>query len=113
MRGSRLFQYRLALALGMTRRQLLQSMSARELAEWQIYYLVEPWGAVRQDHRFGVLADIFMKIMGATPKKKFDPFNLMPRGDLKILARTNNKKVPPKKKHWSELLKIVQGMTGK
>ena len=34
----------MALALGMTHRQLLESCDAEELAEWESFWLIEPWG---------------------------------------------------------------------
>jgi hypothetical protein len=34
----------LALALGKTHRQLLEECDADELAEWEAYWLIEPWG---------------------------------------------------------------------
>lgn len=34
----------MALALGKTHRQLLEECDAEELAEWEAYWLIEPWG---------------------------------------------------------------------
>jgi hypothetical protein len=45
----------LALSLGRTVAELLDSISSRELSEWQVYYDMQPWGDVRADHRHGIL----------------------------------------------------------
>jgi len=52
----RRFAFRLALALGCTVRELLARLTAAELAEWQAFYRLEPWGDVRADLRAGHIA---------------------------------------------------------
>lgn len=46
-----MFLFRLALALGMTVKQLLQNIGARELEEWMAFYEIEPWGYVPEESR--------------------------------------------------------------
>ncbi len=43
-RPRRLFEFRLALALGRSHAELLESVDAAELAEWEAYWTIEPWG---------------------------------------------------------------------
>ncbi|MDQ7019612.1 MAG: DUF4035 domain-containing protein [Robiginitomaculum sp.] len=47
----RRFAFRLAAQLGCTVRELLARIDARELAEWQAYYRLEPFGEERADWR--------------------------------------------------------------
>lgn len=51
---------------------MLNSMSSKELADWQAYYTLEPWGDERADLRMGVLcaliANMFRK-KGSRPHK--------------------------------------------
>ncbi|PCI51396.1 MAG: hypothetical protein COB49_01965 [Alphaproteobacteria bacterium] len=47
----RRFAFRLAALLGCTVRELLARIDARELAEWQAYYRLEPFGEERADWR--------------------------------------------------------------
>lgn len=43
-RPRRLFEFRLALALGRSHAELLASVDAAELAEWEAFWTIEPWG---------------------------------------------------------------------
>ena len=43
-RPRRLFEFRLALALGRSHSELLATVDAAELAEWEAYWSIEPWG---------------------------------------------------------------------
>lgn len=56
-RGSaRWFWMVLALALGMTVAEAKDRVTASELAEWQAFYAVEPFGDVRADLRSAIVA---------------------------------------------------------
>ena len=60
--------FRLCLGLGKTRAELLETITADELLDWQEYYLAEPWGAQVD----GLLAgQICCMIGGAVGGKKF------------------------------------------
>ena len=76
MTPARRFAFRLALALGMTVREMLTRMSALELAEWQRYYDVEPFGEERADLRAAIVARVIAQSNGAR-QAKLDDF--MPR----------------------------------
>ncbi len=44
----------MALALGMTVRQLLAQTSSQELCEWRAFYTLEPFGDLVADQRHGI-----------------------------------------------------------
>jgi hypothetical protein len=48
--------FRLALALGMTRAELLTRISSAELSDWLTYYELEPWGEQQAEYRAGLIA---------------------------------------------------------
>jgi len=50
----------LALALGRTRRELLRSIDAHELQEWQCYGQLEPWGGELEDAHFASLEGLLL-----------------------------------------------------
>lgn len=56
------FTYRLAGHLKVTRRELLERIDARELAEWEALETLEPWGEYAESLRFAKLA---AKVAGA------------------------------------------------
>jgi len=82
---------------------MLNRMSATEMAEWEMYYLTEPFGTVRQDIRFGMLAHVIAVSAGGK-KAKIDPVKFMPRFDLRDFV-PNAK--PKKKKRSTEYLKQI------
>jgi len=55
---------RLALATGRTLRELLNSVDAEELALWQAYYQVEPFGADRVDYPIAILTNVVHSALG-------------------------------------------------
>ena len=48
--------HRLALGLGRTVAELEVSLGQSELQDWMRYWMVEPWGAVRDNMHAGVIA---------------------------------------------------------
>lgn len=48
----------------MTVRELETRIEARELQEWMVYFSLEPWGAVREDYRAGVVASTLVNVNG-------------------------------------------------
>lgn len=46
----------MALALGKTVREMLDTMSSNELTEWQAFFKIEPWGEDRADWRSAQIA---------------------------------------------------------
>lgn len=69
------FAHRLALALGMTVRQLGRCMSAAEMDRWHVYYSYEPWGEERADLRSAIVATAVVSSQGG----KARPSDFMPR----------------------------------
>ena len=69
--------YRLALALGMTVRELLQRMGSDELSEWMAFYQLEPFGDYRADYRSGVVASTFANAHRAKDASPFRPEDFM------------------------------------
>lgn len=51
----------------MTVRQLLESTDSRELAEWQAYAAIEPFGDIRADIRAGIIAAV---VVNSNPYRK-------------------------------------------
>lgn len=48
----------MARTLGRSVRELLATLDAAELAEWEAFYAVEPWGEQRRDWQTALLASI-------------------------------------------------------
>jgi hypothetical protein len=72
------FQYRLALALGMTRQELLARMTSAELSEWQALYQLEPFGDLRADLRAGIVAATVANVNRAKGTSPAKPSQFMP-----------------------------------
>lgn len=63
------------MALGLTVRELLARIDGRELAEWEAYAQIEPWGEWRADYRAALVASV---IANANWGKAFTPDDFMP-----------------------------------
>jgi hypothetical protein len=64
--------FRLALSLGCTVQELGERLSSAELAEWQAFYLIEPFGDMRADDRARLLA------LASGNLKTGDPAEILP-----------------------------------
>jgi hypothetical protein len=49
-------------------------ISSRELAEWMVFYNMEPWGAEVEDWRTGMVASVIANV-NRDPKKRKEPYN--------------------------------------
>jgi Protein of unknown function (DUF4035) len=59
----------------MTRREMLQRIDARELAEWEIFYhRIQPFGPLRGDLQAGVIASLVANLF-RDEKKHATPFS--------------------------------------
>ncbi len=58
---------------------LLDELPARALAEWQAYYLVEPWGEERADLRAGIVASTVANVHRDPKQAAFEPADFMPQ----------------------------------
>jgi hypothetical protein len=74
-----MFYFLLAKELGMTVRQLLSSISSKELAEWAGYYSLEPFGSFRDsDVPAGIIASTIANCNRTKNSKSFSPEDFMP-----------------------------------
>lgn len=69
--------FRLALALGRTVAELETSMSARELAEWQAYSLIEPFGQARSDEGARLLTWLLYEVNKGKGGRKLTPADFL------------------------------------
>jgi hypothetical protein len=74
----KVFQFRLALALGRTVEELHASMSHSEYADWVRFANYEPFGEIREDYRFGNLGAQIATVMAGKKGQtlKIDDFRL-------------------------------------
>ena len=70
-----MFYFRLALALGMTVRELLERVDSVELTEWRAYYTLEPFGELVADQRHGILTSTLANV-NRNPQKTPEPYTL-------------------------------------
>lgn len=70
-----MFLFRLALALGRTVDELLDSISYPELLKWGKYYQREPFGEWRADVRSAQITQMLANI-NRDPKKRSDPYQI-------------------------------------
>jgi len=74
-----MFYFLLAKELGMTVRQLLNSIDSRELAEWAGYYSLEPFGSFRDsDVPAGIIASTIANCNRTKNTRSFKPEDFMP-----------------------------------
>lgn len=59
--------------------ELLERTSGQELAEWEAYYRLEPWGEERADLRSGVLASLICNALRGKSGKTRKPQDFMLR----------------------------------
>lgn len=101
----------------MSRRQLLASMSSRELTEWQMFYHIEPFGGERADLQAGIVASTIANVNRGKGSKVFSPADFMPFAEKprkkkqteaeieaaldRFAAAYNIPKVPPGEHHDS------------
>jgi hypothetical protein len=66
----------------MTVREMLDRISSLELAEWMIYYGIDPFGNERQDLQAGIIAATVANA-NAGKGKAFQPIDFMPYAEDK------------------------------
>jgi hypothetical protein len=107
MMEGRRFEFRLALHLGMTRAELLQRVSARELTEWKMFFLLEPWGSKIDDQRAGEVAlTMHRSLVGSKQTKNLTGVDMFPRPTPEMLLKIDK----PKKKSWKQLLETAKSI---
>lgn len=75
----RVFRFRLALALGCTVRELGERITSRELAEWQAYAMLEPFGSPAHAFDAGVIAATVANVHRGKGRDPFTPADFMPQ----------------------------------
>lgn len=53
-----MFEFQLAAKLGRTRRELLRTISSKELSEWMAYNELDPFTEDRADDRSAIIAEV-------------------------------------------------------
>lgn len=91
-----MFYFRLALALGMTVREMLSRIDSAELTEWRAYAMLEPFGEIIADQRHGILTSTLANV-NRDPKKTpeaYQPKDFIPwfrsrkKADAPVLMKT-------------------------
>jgi len=72
-----MFLHRLALALGRTVRELLQTLTLKELQQWIQFYNIDPWGDQRADWRAGQLCALTANMWRKKSDKALTPSDFM------------------------------------
>ena len=67
------------MSLGCSRRELLGSLTARELAEWMAYEMLEPFGAPAHAFNAGVVASTLGNVNRARDSEPFVPEDFTPQ----------------------------------
>lgn len=57
---------------------MLQTMSAKQFAEWQQFYTQDPWGDRRADLRSALAASALLNIWRNPKSKPVEPMDFMP-----------------------------------
>lgn len=70
-------------------------MTASEFQAWKAFYLVEPFGSTREDHRFGVVAATIASVFKKKSAKRIKPADFFPE-------------YAPRRQDWQEQLQIVE-----
>jgi hypothetical protein len=91
------------LALGFPHpKYLYQYLSGEELAEWQAFYILEPFGDRRQDNRIGTLASLLMAPNIKKGKKAPEWYEIFPEPVFAVK--------PKKKQSLDEMKDILYSM---
>jgi hypothetical protein len=57
---------------------MLAGLSARQMAEWQAYARIEPFGELRADARAGIIASTVQNLLRGKKSKALKPVDIMP-----------------------------------
>lgn len=98
----------LALALGMTVEELGDKMSARELAEWRVYYDLEPFGDCRADYNTGLLASMLANMFRDKGKKVAQPIDFMLHQD----AQVDDTQTAERRQSQEKMIDALKGLKG-
>ncbi|HQF63792.1 MAG TPA: hypothetical protein PLT26_14935 [Anaerolineaceae bacterium] len=90
----------------MTVGELLSRISSRELAEWAVFYGLEPWGCDVDDQRTGIVASTIANANRDAKKRRkaYQPSEFVPKREI----QTESTATP--QKSWQEMLQMVEMM---
>ena len=91
----------------MTVRQLENSLSSRELAEWMAFYSIEPFGPSREDYRAGLIAATTANCSGGSKKV------LQPTDFIKIYQQPKTLSYIDRKKAQSQQMAMFRSLSEK
>ena len=74
----------------MTVRQLLATIDAGEMAEWEAFWRMEPWGEGRADLRAGIIASTVANTVRGKNTPPFRAVDFMPYVDRDAVARADS-----------------------
>lgn len=61
---------------------MLKQMSAKELAEWEMFYFLEPFGEYQTNYAAGIIASMIANVYKKKDAKSFVPDDFIPKRDL-------------------------------
>lgn len=70
-------------------------MTSAEFQDWKAFYLVEPFGGTREDHRAGVIAATIANIFKKKSAKRIKPADFFPD-------------YAPRRQDWQTQLQVVE-----
>jgi hypothetical protein len=101
----RLFQFRLALALGYAHPDILmRQLSVDEYDEWKAYYMIEPFGEEAAYFRNGQLACAIINPQLKKGRTPFKPSDFMPQ--IEKLKRKLMEPVQVAKIHLDQIMQV-------
>lgn len=87
----------------------LQHITAIELAEWEAYYQIEPFGEKRMDLRFAMLMALLANLLTYSEngkKREYKPEDFMPDFERAYLDTEDEKPT----QSWQEQLSFLQSL---
>lgn len=96
----------------MTVRQLLASVSSRELTEWQAFYGLEPFGDERADLRSGIVAATVANVHRDPQQEPFDVTDFMPRFEAAANEETDEERAERVWAQVNQAMLLLGGVVG-
>jgi hypothetical protein len=70
---------------------LLAITTAAQMAEWEAFWRIDPWGEERADLRAGIVASTVANANRGSKTKAFRPVDFMPYADRTAQARADSR----------------------
>ena len=91
----------------MTRAEMLEKMDIQELKEWQLFAILEPFGSLIDDHRFGTVASsMFHAMLGK--KAKAQPSDFFKRTTMEQIYGDVHIEKKVVKRSWQQLMVVAR-----